>query len=236
MGADGARRGEFPGSNGVAVPTVPDRDIRLMLVEDDAELRESLRDFLGTWPRLKVVAAYDSAKPALDAVRGGLPLDVALVDLEMPGMTGDVLIQNLKDVRSDLDVIVLTAHEDHEHLFSALRAGAGGYLLKNGPPPQIVDGILQVVNGGAPMSPSIARRVVLEMRRLRPSPGPNPLTPRELEVLELLTKGATYELIAKALNIAVSTVQAHIKSIYRKLEVCTKAEATAEAYRRGWVV
>lgn len=236
MGLPNTQRGDAPEPNVVDPPTMVEKDVRLMLVEDDAELRENLRDFLGTWPRLHVVGAYESAKPALDAVRNGLAVDVALVDLELPGMSGDVLIQNLKEVRADLDVIVLTAHEDHEHLFSALRAGAGGYLLKHGPPPQIVDGIFQVINGGAPMSPSIAKRVVSEMRRLRPSPAPNPLTPRELEVLELLTKGATYELIAKALNIAVSTVQAHIKSIYRKLEVCTKAEATAEAYRRGWVV
>jgi DNA-binding NarL/FixJ family response regulator len=212
-----------------------ERDIRLMLVEDDAELRASLSDFLSTVPRLKVVAAHAAAKPALDAVKGGLQLDVALVDLVLPGMAGDALIRLLKEARPDVEVIVLSAHEDADHLFSALSAGAGGYLLKHSAPAHIIEGIFQVVDGGAPMSPSIARRVVAAMHE-RPAPQPSPLTPRELEVLELLTKGATYELIAKALEIAVSTVQAHIKSIYRKLEVCTKAEATAEAYKRGWVV
>jgi DNA-binding CsgD family transcriptional regulator len=126
---------------------------------------------------------------------------------------------------------VLTSFDDNDRLFEALRAGATGYLLKDAAEREVVSSIREVVAGGAPMTPSIARRVVGELRRAPPSA--DPLTRREREVLELLVKGATYEMIGKALGVATGTVQAHIKSIYRKLEVSTKSEATLEAVRAG---
>lgn len=206
--------------------------VRLLLVEDDAEVRDNLRYLLHAWPGLEVMGAFPAAGLALAAVANGLASDAALVDLGLPDMPGQELIRRLKQARPELDVIVLTVFDDDRNLFAALSAGATGYLLKDTPPPELARGIFEVVDGGAPMSPSIARRVVAELSS-RPSPPPSPLTPRETEVLELLVKGSTYAMIGAGLGIATSTVQAHIKAIYRKLECSTKAEAAAEAYKRG---
>jgi DNA-binding NarL/FixJ family response regulator len=212
---------------------MPER-VRLFLVEDNVEIRDSLHYLLHAWPGIEVVGAFAAALPALEAVAAGLTADVALVDLGLPDLDGVTLIRRLRTAQPALDVLVLTIFDDKATLFSALRAGATGYLLKDTPPQELADGIFQVVGGGSPMSPSIARQVVADLQRSEytASPGDNPLTAREGEVLELLAKGATYEQIGKALGVATSTVQAHIRNIYRKLEVCTKAEATAEAYKR----
>lgn len=215
-----------------SMPGVRPDPVRLFLVEDDAEVRENLSYLLRAWPGLEMAGAFPGAGPALRAIEGGLVAHVGLVDLGLPDMPGQELIRRLKQARPELNVIVLTIFDDHQNLFAALSAGATGYLLKDTPPPELAAGIFEVVDGGAPMSPSIARQVVAALSN-RPAPPPSPLTPRETEVLELLVKGATYAMIGEALGVATSTVQAHIKAIYRKLECSTKAEAAAEAYKRG---
>ena len=131
-------------------------------------------------------------------------------------------------------VAELSALADDDHLFEALRRGACGYLLKSSSPDEIAAGVYDALAGGAPMSPAIARRVVGSFGRTAPEQT-SPLTPRETEVLELLVKGASYPQIGTALGIAIGTVQEHIKKIYRKLEVATKAEAAVEAVRRQLV-
>lgn len=206
--------------------------VRVLIVEDDPVIARELAHVLESRSDLVLSGSFGAAEPALAAIDGGLEVDVALVDLRLPRMSGHELIRRLKASRSSLEIIVLTIFEDDESLYGALRAGASGYLLKDATPSELADAVLQVHQGGAPMSLSIARRVLLEFRELPASPAPA-LTAREREVLELLTKGASYPMIGKALSISTNTVQSHIRAIYGKLEVSTKAEATAEAYRRG---
>ena len=206
--------------------------VRVLVVEDDVHVKADLVELLERHPELVLAGAYGTAEPALAAVTAGLTADVALIDLGLPRMSGRELIRELKVVRPELEVIVLTIFEDDESLYGAIRAGASGYLLKDATPTELASAVLQVHRGGAPMSPSIARRLLLDLRA--PPEGVDlPLTAREREVLELLTKGASYPEIAKMLSISLSTVQTHIRTIYRKLEVGTKAEATAVALRRG---
>ncbi len=207
---------------------------RVFLVEDDADVRESLRYLLSNTPQLSFVAAFDSAEAALEEFERGLKADVGLLDLGLPGMSGQRLIRKLKESHPAVDVVVLTIFDDRDIVFDALRAGASGYLLKDTPTPELIQGILQVTGGGSTMSPSIARRVIAQLWE-RPDPSATPLTPREIDVLRLLVKGATYDLIGQGLGVTTGTIQAHIKAIYRKLEVSTKAEAAAEAYRRGLI-
>lgn len=208
--------------------------VRVLLVEDDPVIACELAHVLERRSELVLAGSFGAAEAALVAIDGGLDADVALVDLQLPRMSGHELIRRLKIARAGLEIIVLTVFEDDESLYGALRAGATGYLLKDATPEELADALLQVHRGGAPMSPSIARRVLLEFREPPASPS-LAVTAREREVLELLTKGASYPLIGKALSISTNTVQTHIRAIYRKLEVSTKAEATAEAYRRGLV-
>lgn len=208
--------------------------VRVLLVEDDPLVATDFATLLTSHADLSLVAAFPSAELTLAAVHRGLEADVALVDLGLPGMRGQDLIRQLKALRARLEIVVLTVFDDDDNLYGALRAGASGYLLKDASSRDLAESVLQVHRGGAPMSPSIARRVLLEFRE-PPSSSPASLTARERDVLELLTKGASYPLIGEALSISTNTVQTHIRSIYRKLEVCTKAEATAEAYKRGWL-
>jgi DNA-binding NarL/FixJ family response regulator len=130
-------------------------------------------------------------------------------------------------------VLVVTVFGDSAHVFDAVRCGASGYLLKDASPAEMLAAIHDVLRGGSPMSPGIARRVVEEFRNMAGQA--DPLSGRERDVLQLLVKGATYDMIGGALGLATGTIQSHIKNIYRKLEVCTKAEAAVEAVRRGIV-
>ncbi len=208
--------------------------VRVLVVEDDQPVRDGVVQLVKERPDLTLSGAFDSAEPALAAVVDGLAVDVALVDLGLPRMPGRVLIRELRMAVPSIEVVVLTVFDDDDNLYGAIRAGASGYLLKDASPDELAEAVLQVHRGGAPMSPSIARRVLLDLRA--PEPGLDPaLTVRERDVLELLTKGASYPEIGKMLSISLSTVQTHIRSIYRKLEVGTKAEATAIALRHGIV-
>lgn len=207
--------------------------LRVLVVEDDPTVAEDLRERIEASP-LSLASVFTDGEATLEAVRNGIEADVALVDLRLPGMSGRELIGKLRDARPRLEILVLTIFEDDESLYGALRAGASGYLLKDSSFDDVVQAVHQVHGGGAPMTPSIARRVLLEFREHRATEG-EALTLREREVLELLTRGASYPLIGKTLAISTNTVQSHIRAIYRKLEVSTKAEATAEAYRRGLV-
>jgi DNA-binding NarL/FixJ family response regulator len=207
--------------------------VRVVVVEDDPVVAEGVAQVLrGT--RFEVAARFGDAESALGALRRGLGADVALVDLGLPGLPGVELIRRLAGARPPVECVVLTVHDDDDHLFGALRAGATGYLLKSAPDGALVDGLEQLAAGGAPMSAGIARRVLRGLRaEAAPAPDAAPLTPREVEVLDLLSRGFTYASIGRGLGIACGTVQAHIKSIYRKLDVATKAEAATEGFRRG---
>jgi len=207
---------------------------RVLLVEDDERLRSRLAAVLRRRPHLRVVGEVDGAEEALALLRQGLDVDVVLVDLRLPGMPGQQLISIAKATWPRIELMVLTGFADDDSIYEALRAGATGYLLKDAGPAEIASAIDEVCDGGAPMSPEIARRVLAGFHAHREGPEPD-LTPRERQVLDLLTRGASYPQIGQGLGISTSTVQSHIRSIYRKLQVSTKSEATLVAIRRGYV-
>jgi DNA-binding NarL/FixJ family response regulator len=207
---------------------------RVVLVEDDPWLRSRLAAVLRRQPGVQVVGDVGAAEPALTLLRAGLKVDVALVDLQLPGMSGQELIATVKASWPRIELLVLTGFADEESMYEALRAGATGYLLKDAGPAVIAAAIDEVCSGGAPMSPEIARRVLAGFHARREGPQAN-LTDRERQVLDLLIRGASYVQIGEGLGISTNTVQSHIKSIYRKLEVSTKSEATLAAIRRGYV-
>jgi DNA-binding NarL/FixJ family response regulator len=208
---------------------------RVLLVEDDAALRAGLAAALRLRPHLRIVGDAAAAEPALALLRDGLEVDVALVDLRLPGMSGQELISIVKAAWPRIELVVLSGFADDDSVYQALRAGATGYLMKDASPMAIAAAIDEVCNGGVPMSPAIARRLLANFQARHEAAPQADLTDRERQVLDLLTRGASYALIGRGLGISTNTVQSHIRAIYRKLEVSTKSEATLVAIRRGYL-
>jgi len=203
--------------------------VRVSIVEDDRITRESVADLVRRAAGLELVAAYADAESALEGVPRDPP-DVVVMDLNLapPGsgrLDGPDCVAALAASRPALQVLMLTVYDD-DRVFEALRAGASGYILKRTPPAEIVAAIEEVHRGGAPMSLKIARRVVESFRAERGGDDEmTALTPREREILSLLSRGSLYKEIATALGVTQSTVRAHLHSIYRKLHVRTRTEA-----------
>ncbi len=200
--------------------------ISVIIVEDDSEIRESLKLLIESTPDFETLSTFEDAESALKWLDEEIP-DIVLMDLGLPGMSGIEAIKKIKEKYPDLDVLVLSIHENDEYVFDALCAGATGYLTKDTPPQKIIDGMNEAYNGGAPMSTQIARMVVGSFK-IKPSPE---LTNRESEVLAELCNGSSYKMIADKLFISEETVRKHLKNIYRKLEVHSKSEAVAKAIR-----
>ena len=208
--------------------------MRVALVEDQPDTREGLAALLSAADGVEVAGAYGSAEEALPALVVAPP-DVALFDLGLPGIGGVEGIRRLHAARPEVPVLVLTVHGDDAHVFDALCAGACGYLLKDASPARLVDAVREVAAGGAPMAPDVARRVLAAFRRVAPRAEPHRLSPRELEVLELLAEGHSYKTAAAELGLGIDTVRFHVRHIYEKLHVHSKSEAVREALRRGIV-
>jgi DNA-binding NarL/FixJ family response regulator len=159
---------------------------------------------------------------------------VLLLDLGLPGMSGIEGIVPLRELYPDTAIVVLTVYEDNERVFDALCAGATGYLLKNTPPVKLLDALRDAMNGGSPISPEIARRVIELFRRFRPpEKAQYDLTPHELRLLKLLVEGHSYKTAAVALGVTVNTISFHVQNVYGKLQVHSKSEAVARALREN---
>jgi len=204
--------------------------ITVSIIEDDHDIRESLAIIINGTPGYRCESAYNKVEPALQNVETELP-DVILMDIELPGMSGIEGVRRIKKILPEIDILMLTVHEDDGVVFESLCAGACGYLTKNTPPSRLLDAIKEVHEGGAPMSTNIARMVIGSFNQSAKSP----LTVREKEVLTLLCKGKSYKMIADQLFISTDTVRSHIKRIYKKLEVTSNAEAVAKAIREKLV-
>lgn len=175
--------------------------------------------------------AWPSMEEALAARWSPLP-SVALIDIGLSGMSGIEGLGLLRERYPTVAFVMLTVFDDDERIFDALCAGASGYLLKGTPPARLLDSIREVVAGGAPMSPEIARRVVELFRTIRPSEQSDcKLTPHELRILKLLVDGHTYKSAASELGVAFHTIAFHVQNIYQKLQVHSKSEAVAKALR-----
>jgi DNA-binding NarL/FixJ family response regulator len=205
--------------------------IRVAIVEDERRTREGLRALIEGSAGFQCVGCWGSVEEALTAIRTAGP-QVTLLDLGLPGMSGIEGIGALHERCPQSTFVVLTVYEDSERVFDALCAGAGGYMLKNTPPVKLLDALRDAVNGGAPMSSEIARRVIDVFKRFRPpEKSPHNLTPHELRLLKLLVEGYSYKSAAVELGVSVNTVAFHVQNIYGKLQVHSKSEAVARALR-----
>lgn len=211
--------------------------IRVAIVEDDpAQLTLAAKTLASDG--MEVVGVWENARAALDGL-SARTADVVVVDLQLPDIPGAELTKKIAAMEDPPAIVVLTAHGERAVALEALQAGASGYLLK-GVPEDLPKAVRVAANGGSHIAPAIARYLLEEIRGLKEAPNEiehdelrNELTKRETEVLTLLAKGLTYEDSARVLGISLGTVQSHVKSLYRKLEVSSKAEAAAEAVRRG---
>ncbi|MFT3821400.1 MAG: response regulator transcription factor [Rubrivivax sp.] len=210
-----------------------DAALRLLVVEDDPLLRESLRVLLAGEPELQLVGACASAEEALALLASALP-DAMLCDLGLPAMPGVELIRQAKQALPALEIIVLTVSEDRDAVFAALKAGATGYVVKGATPRELVEALAALRAGGAPMSPKIARLVVKTFHDT-PPPEEFLLSNKERAVLAAVQEGRSYKEIAAALNISPHTVHSHIKHVYEKLQATDKRDALAKARRKGLI-
>jgi DNA-binding NarL/FixJ family response regulator len=205
--------------------------IRVAVVEDHREYRDYLVALLNGTPGLRCTDSFRSMEEALGKIAANLP-DAALVDIGLPGMTGVEGIRVLKDRHPNVLLLALTVYDDDERIFEALCAGASGYLLKKTQPAQLIESLKDVIAGGAPMSPEVARRVVKLFREIRPHERADyQLTPHEIKILKLLMEGRSYRTVASELKVTPSTVSFHLQRIYEKLQVHSKTEAVAKALR-----
>ena len=210
---------------------MPAEPIRVVIVEDRPEVREGLAALIDASPGFSCIARFGDAESCLAAVvpeTGDAPdLDVALLDIGLPGMNGIEAARILRRRRPDVQAMMLTVYEDDDHVFEALRSGATGYVLKTTPPGDLLESIRQIHDGGSPMSTGIARRVVEAFHRPPLVPeNETPLTPREREILEYLVQGFRYREIAERLFISIETVRTHVRHVYEKMHVRSRAEAT----------
>ena len=202
--------------------------IRIVMIEDAAPFAKTLAKFFRLDPSgIECVAIYTTAEEALRSISEVSP-DVALVDVNLPGMSGIECVARLKQLCPSMLFLILTAYEDAPVIFDALKAGACGYLLKRTPPAEISAAIVQAHGGGSPMSPQIARQVVSFFHRSPSADGLSVLTAREREVLELLATGSLYKEIAERLGMSFDTVRTHLRNIYEKLHVHSRTEAVVK--------
>lgn len=201
--------------------------IYVSIVEDDDSIRESMTILINGMPDFNCLGSYRDCETGVKAILQDPP-DVVLMDIGLPGMSGIEGIRKIKDQLQEIDILVLTVHDDSQTVFQALCAGASGYLLKNTQPARLMEAIEEAHGGGAPMSSQIARLVVNSFI----THANTELTRRETEVLAQLCQGKSYRMIAESLFISEETVRGHIKNIYKKLHVSSKSEAVAKAFKQ----
>jgi DNA-binding NarL/FixJ family response regulator len=206
--------------------------IRVIIFEDNNSLRKGLSQLVDGNNGYSCVGAFPDCSNLLKNIEDAKP-DVVLMDIEMPGMSGIESVKILREKKPELKVLMQTIFEENEKIFQSICAGASGYILKNTSPSRILEAIKETYEGGAPMSPSIATKV-LKMMQVQNGSSKNVsfnLTEREKEVLSCLVKGMSYKLIADACFISIDTVRGHIRNIYEKLHVHSKSEAVAKAIK-----
>jgi DNA-binding NarL/FixJ family response regulator len=207
----------------------PAHAVNIWLVEDNETYRSAIARALDHAPGLHCARAFGSCEDALDRLRDDHPPEVILLDIGLPGLSGLDGLQQFKALSPATHVIILTVFEDTDKIFRAICAGASGYLLKTSPAERIAQAIREVLGGGAPMTPQIARSVLNLFAKLAgPLPEQN-LSQRERETLEFLVQGLTTKEIADRLTLSIHTVDTHLRNIYRKLHVRSRAGAVAKA-------
>jgi len=205
--------------------------IRVLIYEDNPQLREGLTMLIDGSEGFNVVAAYKNCNNILDEMEAWTP-DVVLMDIDMPGINGIEGLKKVRQINQEVKVLMLTVFDDNKSVFEALKSGANGYLLKKTPPAKLLEYIEDVASGGAPMTSSIATQVLKMFSELpQQTNAEYNLSEREKQVLNLLVNGYSYKMIAAEMFIAIDTVRSHIKKIYEKLQVNSKSEAVAKAFK-----
>ncbi len=205
--------------------------IKVAIVEDRREIRDALTMLINGTDGFRCCGAYRTMEEALDKIKGEVE-DVVLSDIGLPGMSGIEGIRILKERHPNLLLLMLSVYDDDERIFDALCAGACGYLLKRTSPARLIECLKEAVQGGAPMSPEVARRVVALFRDIRPPERADyQLTPHETRLLKLLVEGHNYKTAAAELGVSFHTIHFHVRNIYEKLQVHSKSEAVSKALR-----
>lgn len=217
-------------------PPVPHEPaIRLVLIEDHADFRESVSMVLAKRGGYECVGGFSTMEDALDAFRGGLVADLVLSDLGLPGMSGIEGIRKIRELLPAARVLVLTAFTDKAKVFAALEAGAHGYLVKAGSALRLMETLEEVLSGGTPLDPKIAGMILQRFRQISPIHDAESLSGRECEVLQFAAKGLTRQEIADELNLSPHSVTEYIKRSFDKLQVRNLPAAVSEAIRRGFL-
>ena len=208
-------------------------EIKVAVIEDQARTREGLAALISGTQGYRTVGKFGSMEEALAKFEWEPP-DIALADIGLPGMSGIDGVRRLKVRYPALQILMLTVYADNDHIFEAICAGASGYLLKDTPPTKLLEAIREVREGGAPMSPEIARKVVQMFQNVAPPKVEGShLSAREIEVLKLLADGHGYKTAAASLSVSVDTIRFHVRNTYEKLHVHSKSEAVLKAFRTG---
>lgn len=222
-------------TNAEGQPIKADAPIRVALIEDIREVREGLAALINGTRGFSCVGSYYSMEAALNGIDQDAP-DIILTDIGLPGMSGIRGTEILRERFVNVPILALTVYDNDDQVFAALCAGASGYLLKNTAPARLLESIREAVDGGAPMSPEVARRVIRLFREFRPPESASyHLTPQETELLKLLIEGHHKKTAAREMGISTNTVSFHLKNIYTKLQVHSKTEAVAKALRERLV-
>ena len=209
--------------------------IRVTIFEDNNSLRQSLYQLINGAEGFKCVGAFEDCLNLLKNIEETKP-DVVLMDIQMPAINGIEAVSMLKEKYPNLKILMQTIFEDNEKIFNSILAGASGYILKNTSSSRILDFIKETYDGGAPMSPSVATKVLkIIAESSAPKVNTFNLSEREKEILSCLVKGMSYKLIAEACFISIDTVRGHIRNIYDKLHVHSKSEAVAKAIKSNIV-
>jgi DNA-binding NarL/FixJ family response regulator len=209
--------------------------LRIAIFDDNSNIRDSISLLLKTEKDFEVVGSFAHVLDCLDEVKQARP-DVVLMDIEMPGMSGIEAVKIIKKEFPSVLILMQTVFEDDDRVFDSICAGASGYILKNHLNNRLIESIKELQYGGSPMSPSIARKMILKMQQIpehvKPEAAPDyHLTPREKEVLACVVNGLSYKMIAGELFISYETVRSHVKNIYEKLHVASLAEVVHKAMK-----
>ncbi len=212
--------------------------INVVIVEDNNTIREGLKLLIEGTAGYSCVGAYSNCEDLLKVIKE-MTIDVILMDIDLPGISGIEGIKRIKEISQDIIILILTIYDENELIFEALCTGASGYLVKKTPPAKLLDAIKEAYEGGSPMTSNIARKVVDFFQKSKPFPKEKTeditLTRREKEVLSGLVDGNSYKAIADKLNISIDTVRFHFRNIYKKLHVHSQSEAVVKAIREKLV-